>query len=73
MTVEQVIIAVLIVVICYLINNNLSQLKLINILHFENEGYLNLLEQLGAIPSDIVKDKIASMNKQRSEVKMKCK
>lgn len=71
MQVEQIIIVVLIVAIYYLINKNKEQKRIINILHLESEGYLNLLSDVGAMPENLTKSKIDQLNKNLGKVKVK--
>ena len=71
MQVEQIIIAVLIVAIYYLINKNKEQKRIINLLHLESEGYLNLLSDVGAMPENLIKNKIDQLNKKLGKVKVK--
>lgn len=71
MQVEQIIIVVLIVVIYYLINKNKEQKRIINLLHLESEGYLNLLSDVGAMPENLIKNKIDQLNKNLGKVKVK--
>lgn len=71
MQVEQIIIVVLIVSIYYLINKNKEQKRIINILHLESEGYLNLLSDVGAMPEKLIKNKIDQLNKNLGKVKVK--
>lgn len=71
MQVEQIIIVVLIVVIYYLINKNKEQKRIINLLHLESEGYLNLLSDVGAMPENLIKNKIDQLNKKLGKVKVK--
>lgn len=71
MQVEQIIIVVLIVAIYYLINKNKEQKRIINLLHLESEGYLNLLSDVGAMPENLIKNKIDQLNKELGKVKVK--
>lgn len=71
MQVEQIIIVVLIVAIYYLINKNKEQKRIINLLHLESEGYLNLLSDVGAMPENLIKNKIDQLNKNLGKVKVK--
>lgn len=71
MQVEQIIIVVLIVVIYYLINKNKEQTRIINLLHLESEGYLNLLSDVGAMPENLIKNKVDQLNKKLGKVKVK--
>lgn len=71
MQAEQIIIVVLIVAIYYLINKNKEQKRIINLLHLESEGYLNLLSDVGAMPENLIKNKIDQLNKKLGKVKVK--
>ena len=71
MQIEQIIIVVLIVAIYYLINKNKEQKRIINILHLESEGYLNLLSDVGAMPENLIKNKIDQLNKNLGKGKVK--
>ena len=71
MQIEQIIIVVLIVAIYYLINKNKEQKRIINILHLESEGYLNLLSDVVAMPENLIKDKREQLDKKFGRVKVK--
>lgn len=68
-----IIIAVLGTACKYFYDNYKLALKHINLLHFENENYLNVLMSSDIIPEKLGKEKIERMNKEYGKVEMKVK
>lgn len=50
-----------------------TQKSQIDKLHFECENYLKVLAEVGAIPEELLKQKIKQMNQKYGEIKLKIK